>query len=190
MFATTGITKRLPGLAATLFLAATALTACQTAQPTTPLEGIGFREARFEQITMMRAFRACRDEGMELDNQARLSGSAGTYLASARVLEKCEAGIGPNGAGLASDERMRAYALAIQNYVKGGDLEKARETLNAFRANYPNKDFYYPDGTSFIVTMETLLGDKDQWSFGEFAALNVNDTLKREMRRVLHWKTN
>ncbi len=151
-------------------------------------EGIGFREARFEQITLMRDYRKCRDQGFELDRKARNSGSTGTYLASAQVLEKCEASIGTDGSGIARNERMRAVALSVQNYFKGGDVEHSRNNFDKFKAKFPDHDLYYPDGSSFIVTMDALLGRKERWTFGEFSALNVNSDFKGEMRRMLYWK--
>ena len=168
-------------------LSMTVLSACSNTINDS-LEGIGYREARFEQISMMREYRACRDQGLELDRQARASGASGTYLASAQVLEKCESGLGPDAAGIARDERMRAYALSIQNYFKGGDVERARDNFAKFKSQFPEHDFYYPDGTSFVITMEALLGQRERWTFGEFSALNINDGLKSEMRRVLYWK--
>lgn len=175
--------------AAALLVAAATATACAGDPGDDPLGGIGYRQARFEQLSMMREYRQCRDEGMELDRKARASGSVGTYLASARVLAQCEAGLGPDAAGLALDERMQAYALSVQNYFKGADIEQARDNFDRLKQRFPDHDFYYPDGTSFIVTMEALLGRRESWTFGEFSALNVNDSLKSEMRRVLYWKT-
>jgi len=171
---------------AALVLLGAGLAACQTVP--NPMEGIGFREARYQEVTLMRDYRQCRDEALEIDKQARASGSSGGYLTSARLLEKCESKLGPDVAGLAVDERMRAYALGVQNYVKGGDMVAARRTFDSFKGAFPNHDIYYPDGSSFIVTMEALLGRQDPWSFGEFAALNVNSTLKSEMRRLNYWK--
>ncbi len=167
---------------------AVALAACATGVDLEGAEGIGFREARFQQIAMMREYRACRDQGVELDRQARNTGSRGKYLTSARVLQKCETEIGPDGSGIARHERMRAYGLSIQNYFKGGDVEQARENFDKFRQTFPNHDLYYPDGASFTGTMEALLGRQQRWTFGEFSALNVNDTVKSEMRRMLYWK--
>ncbi len=167
---------------------AAALAACATGNNLDPAEGIGFREARFEQISMMREYRSCRDQGVELDRQARNTGSRGKYLTSAQVLQKCETEIGPDGSGIARHERMRAYALSIQNHFKGGDVEHARENFDKFKQTFPKHDLYYPDGSSFIVTMEALLCRKERWTFGEFSALNVNDTVKSEMRRMLYWK--
>lgn len=167
---------------------AVVLAACATGNGVDFAEGIGFREARFQQISMMREYRACRDQGVELDRQARNTGSRGKYLTSARVLENCETEIGPDGSGIARHERMRAYALSIQNHFKGGDVERARENFDKFKQTFPRHDLYYPDGSSFTVTMEALLGRTERWTFGEFSALNVNDSVKSEMRRMLYWK--
>ena len=116
----------------------TMLAACSADYGAPPLEGIGYRQARFEQISAMREYRKCRDEGLELDRKARESGSRGTYLASARVLVKCESSLGPDNAGIALDERMRAYALSIQNFFKGGDVEKARDNFDKFKTQSPS----------------------------------------------------
>jgi len=169
-------------------LATAILAGCAANSNLDPLGGIGFREARFEEISLMREYRACREEGFSLDKKARSSGSAAMYLASARVLEKCEATVGPDFADGNKGERMRAYALSTQNYFKGGDVSKARETFDKFKARFPENDLYYPDGTSFITTMDALLGREGKWSFSEFSTLNVNGTMKSEMRRALYWK--
>jgi hypothetical protein len=169
-------------------IALATLAACSSDYGSDPLEGIGYRQARFEQISMMREYRKCRDEGLELDRKARQAGSTGTYLASASILAKCESGLGPDAAGVALDERMRAYALSIQNFFKGGDVERARENFDRFKTRFAKNDFYYPDGSSYVTTMEALLGRRESWTFGEFSTLNINDNLKSEMRRVLYWK--
>jgi len=49
-------------------------------------------------------------------------------------------------------------------------------------------DLYFADGSSFVASSEALLGRSDNWTFGKFAVLNVNDDLKREIRRMHHWK--
>ena len=183
-------TNEVPGLSRSIALTAAllALGACNMNSQTNQAEGIGFREARFQEISAMREYRACRDEALELDSQARVSGSPGRHLASARLFEKCEADLGPAAAGVAVDERMRAYTLGILNYLKGGDIEKARENFMRFKEAYPSNDLYFVDGSSFVETMEVLLGRKGPWDIGRVAALNVNDALKDEIRRVRYWK--
>ena len=83
---------------------------------------------------------------------------------------------------------MRISALAIVNYFKGGDMEQARRSFEAFKSKYPQHDLYFADGSSFVASSEVILGRSEDWTFGTFAALNVNDDLKREVRRMHHWK--
>ncbi len=167
-------------------LAALALSGCVTnfASNGGPAEGNGFRDARYVEIEAMRSYRQCRDDALVLDRQARQAGSSARYLASARLLEKCQSDLGPEAASLAQDERMRAYALSAQNYLKGGDVARARANLETFEAAFPGYDLYYPDGSSFTETMEILLGLRDRSAVGEFSVANVGEPLKAELRRV------
>ena len=167
--------------------AALVLSACVT-NSVQPSEGIGFRDARYVEIEAMRSYRRCRDDALVLDHQARQAGSSARYLASARLLEKCESDLGPEAASLAQDERMRAYALSIQNYFKGGNIARARANLETFEAAFPGYDLYYADGSSFSETMEVLLGLRDRTAVGEFSVANVGQTLKAELRRVRYWQ--
>lgn len=153
-----------------------------------PDTGIGFREARFAEIAAMREYRSCRDEALELDRQARRSGSAAQYLQSAKLIAKCDSALGPEMAGIAREGRMRAYALGVQNRLKGGDVAGARDGLEKFRSAFADSDLYYPDGTSFTETMELVLGLRDRNSVGEFSLANVNGELKAELRRARYWK--
>lgn len=172
-----------------LSLAAVSLSACVTNSGGMD-EGIGYREARFEQISAMRDYRKCRDDALDLDTKARQSGDTARYLASAKLLEKCEAGLGAEASGIAKEERVRAYALSITNYFKGGDLEKARENLERLQQAQPDVDLYFADGSSFIDTMEVLLGTTRKDAIREYSTANVNSDLKADLRRVRYWKRN
>ena len=176
------------GLALGLGLAL--LSGCGMYQEATGFEGIDFREARYAEVSAMRDFRACRDEALQMDSQARASGDTARYLASARMMEGCESNLGPEAATVSREERMRAYGLTIQNYLKGGDAASARSNLERFKQAFPDNDLYYADGSSFRETMAVLLGQKDSLGFGQFAVLNVSGRLKDEMRRMEHWKHN
>jgi hypothetical protein len=153
-----------------------------------PGSGIGFREARFAEISAMREYRSCRDEALALDSKARGSGSSAQYLQSAKLIAKCESALGPDMAGIARQERMRTYALGVQNRLKGGDVAGARTGLEKFRAAFAGNDLYYPDGTSFTETMELVLGLRDSTAVGGFSLANVNGELKAELRRARYWK--
>lgn len=169
---------------------AAALAACAPNMGGAPDAGVGYRQARFEEIAHMRDYRACRDEAMEFDRQARDGAASARYLASARLIERCEAELGPEAAHLAPEERMRAYALTVQNYMKGGDIAKARANLLTFKTTFPGSDLYYGDGSSFVDTMELLLGLRDRDTVGQFPTVNANATLKAELRRARYWKVN
>ena len=166
------------------------IAACNPQTTALQNEGIGFRQARFTEISAMREYRKCRAAALTLDRQARTEGSGARYLAAARMLAGCEASVGPEGAHLAQDERIAAYALIVQDYFKGGDVAKARTSLTTFKQNYKGADLYYADGASFIETMEILLGLRDRMAVGEFSIANVSGELKTELRRVRYWTRN
>ncbi|MBT5195493.1 MAG: hypothetical protein HOM07_24355, partial [Rhodospirillaceae bacterium] len=66
--------------------AALMATACNPVTTAQQKEGIGFRQARFAEISAMRSYRQCRDDALALDGQARADGSSARYLAAARLL--------------------------------------------------------------------------------------------------------
>ena len=172
----------------TSLTAALMLSACQTT--TSPSEGIGFREARFQEISAMESYRGCIDDAMQLDADARVKGNPGGYLASARLIEKCEADLGPEAAHVAVEERMRAYALGIVNHTKGGDLTKAQENLGKFEQAFGNYDLYLPNGASFVDTMSILTGKHAVPSSYELSMLNVNRKVESEFERLKYWTKN
>ena len=163
-------------------------TACQTFSGGSTAEGIGYRQARFAELSAMSEFRQCREDALALDEQARLTASSAKYLASARLLEKCETMVGAEAANVGEEERMRAYALAIQNYVKGGDIRQAADLLQAFQQAFPNKDLYYSDHASFIETMLVLTTQKEDANYSLASTLNVSRDLKQEKNRVTYWE--
>ncbi|WP_135075474.1 hypothetical protein [Terasakiella sp. SH-1] len=179
--------RALAGLS--LLCASVALNACVT-QPPSFGGGIDFRQARFNEISAMREYRDCRDHALELDREAQTKHDPAKYLASARMIEKCESKLGPDVADVATDERMRAYALTIQNHLKGGNIEGARENLDKFSTSFQGQDLYFADGSSFIQTMEVLLGKRGAGSIGRYSDANVNAELKSELRRVRYWERN
>ncbi|MDX1738864.1 MAG: hypothetical protein R3261_11550 [Alphaproteobacteria bacterium] len=159
------------------------LAACNQTTAQAPSEGIDYRQARFEEIAAMREYRGCVDEAYKLDQQARENKSAGQYIASAKLLQKCESGLGPEVAGINTEERMRAYGLSIQNYLKGGDVTAAQKSLDQFETAFDGSDLYYADGSSFTQTMGALLGQVEDSAYGRFSMLNVSKDVKQEMRR-------
>jgi len=155
--------------------------------PPPDLEGIGFRDARYREAQSMRDWRACRDEGMALDREAGQAAAPARYLAAARVLEGCESRLGAEAAALAPEERMRAYAVAVQARLKGGDPAGARAGLQRLRAAFPDRDLYFDDGTSFLDTLEAVLavGAGARTPGG---SANVTGAVSGELQRLARWR--
>ena len=162
--------------------------ACQTTS--SPSEGIGFREARFQEISAMENYRSCVDDAVKLDQDARSKGNPGGYIASARLIGKCEADLGPEAAHVAIEERMQAYALGIVNYAKGGDLATAQANLGMFQTAFAGYDLYLPNGASFIDTMTLLTGKRSIPNSYELSMLNINAKTETEFERLKYWKKN
>ena len=153
-------------------------------------EGIGFREARFKEISAMDNYRSCVDDALKLDSDARSKSNSGGYIASARLIEKCEADLGLEVSHIAVEERMRAYALGILNYAKGGDLSSSQDNLEKFRRAFEGYDLYLPNGASFIDTMTILTGEKSISSPYELTMLNINTKTETEFERLRYWAKN
>ena len=88
------------------------------------------------------------------------------------------------------ERRMRAYALSVQNHLKGGDIAKARENLDAMRASFPKRDLFYSDGSSFTDSMSVLLGEIDVKRTGHLTLYNIPDDLRSELLRARYWQRN
>lgn len=176
---------RTKGVLVAGFLALTLGACTQTAMA--PQEGIGYRQARFAELETVRAFRACHEEVLTLDRQAQGKGDPAVYLSSAKLAENCERDLGSNAASLQQEERMRNYALVVQNYLKGGDIRAARESLDSFKVAFDGYDLYLTGGASFVDTMDLLLGNVDVPGQPNLALLNAEADLKDEMRRAVRW---
>ena len=165
------------------------LAACTTTNDVNLAGTAAFRVDRYEEMQRIQGFEQCSQEGLTLDAQARSRASTGAFLSSARVLERCIADVSASADAVPRRERMRIHALATVNYFKGGDIEAARRSLDAFKVNHPGQDLYFGDSTSFIETVEVLLGRTEGIRLGQFAVLNVDDNIKREIRRMNYWKS-
>lgn len=166
-------------------LAAGSLAGCLAPPP--DVEGIGFRQARFQEVQAMRDWRACRDEGVELDRQAGQVASPARHLAAARVLEGCESGLGPEASTLAPEERMRAYGLAIWARLAGGDPAGAQTGVERFRAAFPDRDLYFDDGTSFLDSVAAILA-VGAGASSPGGGANVAGSVDGELRRLARWR--
>jgi hypothetical protein len=154
-------------------------------------DGVAYRQSRMTEEQSVRAWRACRDQGFQLADQAHDEASPARYLASARLtFGRCEEELIADATPLVHEERLRAHAVAIQNLVKGGDVSEARGALTDFRARFGSADLYFADGSSFLETMEMITNDPGDEDAIGYATANVDDRVKAELRRIHYWQTH
>jgi hypothetical protein len=170
-------------------IAGALLVACSSNQNSADLaDTSAFRLDRFRDMERAQNFDRCAEEGLMLDAEARSRASAGAFLGSARVLSGCIDDIAPSADAVPQNKRMRIHALAAVNYFKGGDVEATRRSFETFKANYPDRDLYLGNNISFVETANVLLGRTEDFRLGQFSVLNVDENLKREIRRIDYWK--
>ena len=135
-------------------------------------------------------FDSCLSNGLEQDAQATASDEKRQYLASARPLSSCDAKLRDSASLVAIEQRMKAKALAVQNFIKGGDIQLARLALTDFEAGFDGADLIYADGSSFTDTMHALLYRFDDPVSYKLASLNARRKVKDEVRRAWYWQVN
>ena len=179
---------KFPAKTALAFSAALVIGGCNMNQVANPLPDTTRKISEVEDLMKLKAFNKCRDEGLEHDANARSRGVPGGFLTSARVINTCNVELGRARNRVDPEERMRLTGLSVVNYLKGGEVETARRQFEKFKVNWPNHDLYLSGGVSFIETADALFGRAADQTFGQFTAMNINDEVKSEMRRLNHWK--
>lgn len=174
---------------ALLFIGAALVSGCQVNGTTNIAEGIGFRQARFVEVQAMNDYRACRDEALIMSRSYQASDGYGRHLASARVMESCETNLGPEIAGIATEERMQAYSTVVHSYIRGGDIVAARKALDRFKQAFPSRDLILENGSSFIDTYELLLNMSTSSKY-QISVANINPDIRDEARRFQFWRSN
>lgn len=134
------------------------------------------------------AFYQCRDEIVAMDRSAGLNGSLAQYLASANAIGGCLQTVASTHSFITQQQMMQLQALAVLNFLKGGDIAKSRGELANFKRDFSGRDLYFSDQTSFIDTFELLLNDAGHGA--EQVNLNVNKTLLAEFQRKQYWATH
>ena len=149
------------------------------------------RVASINQANLTRNYQKCIDDGRKLDVLASQDATNGKslYHKSAQILTKCHSIINNKSHFVTQENEMKNFALGIQNFVKSGNLNKAKENLKIFK-NIFDKDLMYPDGSSFISNMELLVNYKDQKGELYLAMTNANKKLKNELKRSWYWSKN
>ncbi|MFT5162025.1 MAG: hypothetical protein ACI9FJ_000593 [Alteromonadaceae bacterium] len=134
------------------------------------------------------AFYQCRDEIVAMDRSAEKNASLAQYLASANAIGGCLDTVTNGHSFITQQQMMQLQALAVLNYLKGGDIGKSREQLAGFKQSFSGRDLYFADKTSFIDTFELLLNDAGHSA--QQVDLNVNKTLLAEFQRKQYWASH
>lgn len=167
------------------FSGATLASGCVSTSPSDP--GLGYRQDRFQEVQALRAFRDCRDQGLDLDRQARSGAEPARSIAGARVLERCESRL-PAGSPLPEPAvRAQLLAVAALNRIRGGDIDGARAVLDRLRAGFPDHDLLFEDGASALDTLEVLSAGGP--GTADVGGANLAAPVRHELARLRHWRS-
>ena len=165
-----------------------ALSACQPITMSSSAAAVDYRYERFVDIQAKANYDACRKTAFALDKAA--GADASRFLASANKFESCELMLGDAGSIIDPEMRLKAIAMGVQNFIKGGDLAKARIMLEQFEQVADGTDLLYSDSTSFFASMHVLLNAPHNKNTLQLASQNARSEIKDEIRRAWYWQTN
>ena len=165
-----------------------ALSACQPVTMSGSAAAVDYRYERFADIQVKANYDACRKTAFALDKGA--GADASRFMSSAKKFESCELMLGDSGTIIDREMRLKAIAMGVQNYIKGGDLAKARTMLEQFEQVANGADLLYPDSTSFFASMHVLLNAPRNKNALQLASQNARGEIKDEIRRAWYWQTN
>lgn len=130
----------------------------------------------------------CVSQVEERENAIRESSSAAQFMSLAKQANRCLEGIRFYPQHPDNEIAMRLNALAVVNFVKGGDLVSAKSSLSDFTQRFVKQDLVFDDYTSFLDTATALL--EPNLSARQLAMLNINPTLRSELNRQRTWSLN
>ena len=171
-----------------MLLVSAGMSACQPLTLSESSAAVDYRYERFATMQIKANYDDCRKTAFAIDKEA--GADASRFLANAEKFENCEMILGDSGKLIDQEMRLKALAMGVQNYIKGGNLAKARTMFEQFEHVAKGADLLYPDSTSFVANMRVLLnagGDKNAL---RLASQNAKTELKDEIRRSWYWQTN
>ncbi|MGL1958190.1 MAG: hypothetical protein OCD00_12825 [Colwellia sp.] len=132
----------------------------------------------------------CVQNAMAVEHQASISHSTAQYLAAANALTTCIADLTIEKTSPEQQKNvMQLHAITTLNYIKGGDIAKAKQMLEHFQHKYPQQDLYFDDYTSFLDTATALLSSESLTTL-QLASLNISRTLRDEIELKHYWLTH
>lgn len=170
----------------TVLIATACMSACSSTVTQTSSLPISNTSYPISKDYYQRLENACEQQAMDMDSFAQKSGQTAQYLASANAILRCVNGIPFPKGHPDSDKALRLMAVAVMNYVKGGDIDGAKVALRKTRSKFPDQDLYFADYSSFIDTATALL-EQQTLSGHQLAALNISSELRAEIKRHQYW---
>ncbi len=141
-------------------------------------------------VLQQAAFDRCFEAAAARSDKAVTGKSPALYHIAAKSMRDCVIDIHATAAFPRSDKAIHASALTIINYVKAGELEVASNQVRKFQSAYPRRDLYLADGTSFIESMQLLLGEVPGGAAERGSLVNASPQLKSELRRKDYWQSH
>ncbi|PCJ34853.1 MAG: hypothetical protein COA99_14260 [Moraxellaceae bacterium] len=164
---------------------ALSLAACATTVPLPQPPPVSHAPSPAE-VAAQQQFFDCKQDALALDVSAYEQQSPAQYNASAKTLDHCLSDIDDYRHVVPLEARMQVHALTVLNYLKGGDITKAREQLRSFELSYPDSDLYFSDYTSFVDSLRVIL----RKNAINRRVLNINPMLASEIVRHRYWQTH
>lgn len=158
------------------------LSGCSTTQPQQTPPAV----TKITPIPVQTIDAQCRQHAMAIENQANISGASAQYLAAANALISCTDGLHFSRKSPERQQAMQLNAVSTLNFIKGGDVVKARAMIEKFKRRYPRQDLYFADYTSFLDTSTALLSS-ESLTAPQLAALNISRRLRDEIERKHYW---
>ncbi|BDX06385.1 hypothetical protein [Planctobacterium marinum] len=139
------------------------------------------------ELPVHRIDQQCRNQAQSVQQSASDTANGAQFNYAAELYLRCI----PHGAMLDWSEAdkqdgMQMMALATLNFVKGGQVKKAKTTLADMRSRFHGRDLYLSDFTSFTDTLTALI-EGPKLSVSELAALNISRTVRDEIERQQYW---
>ncbi|MFT6896685.1 MAG: hypothetical protein ACJA13_001088 [Paraglaciecola sp.] len=127
----------------------------------------------------------CQANALAMAEHASSSASSPQFLSAANKLQRCATELA-TGKQMNAENRMRLMAASTLNFIKGGDVTRAKEQIVRFNHDFAQQDLYFSDYTSFRDTASALL-DSDSLTYEQFSQLNINQQLRNEIKRKQYW---
>lgn len=135
-------------------------------------------------------FTRCKSTADGMALSATKNKSQAQYLNAAKVYRTCSANHQVSSQDPSKTSlTMRLYVLSTMNFIKGGDLNSAKNMVERFKQRFPQQDFYFANYTSFLDTAEALLHSENT-SAQLLATLNISAGLRQELLRKDYWLKN